>query len=130
MNSIVSIAACADEIVGIEYETCSALNVFDGDRIDVMNRNSTVDLSILNSEIAAIVTNDDLLTNISPVEGLIECLVHVAIEAEGVSTDDSAESQIIVALVKSWETEEFVIRFRHTHHRPLNSPAMSGIAFA
>lgn len=76
----------------------SVLQVTDGHWIHVMNIEPTVDLEAGHAQVTTLITNDDLVSNASPLSGRVELLVHVSVEAEGLVSNNSSEREILKAL--------------------------------
>lgn len=68
-----------------------------------MDQDSSPNLVTVDSEIATIVSNDDLVSQTSPLGGSVEPLVDVAIESESLFADNPLEGQIVEALSESFE---------------------------
>lgn len=60
----------------------------------------------IDTEIATSVTNNDMLTNLSPFSRTVELLVHVSVEAERVETNFSSKLQVIETFFDRGQSSE------------------------
>ena len=61
MNGVVGIVTGGDKVFGVEQNIAAVGDVFRCDRIHVMNKNPAVNIETFRAEVAAIVTNDDII---------------------------------------------------------------------
>lgn len=58
MYSIMCIMACTDEVVKVEYASCTLLHMFKGYRVNVMDGNTAEYPSVTYSKVAALIPDD------------------------------------------------------------------------
>jgi hypothetical protein len=72
-----------DEKLGIENTHVAFDYVGGRHRIQMVNRDSLMNIVTLNTEVATVVSNDDMIADVTPLLGHVELLVDVTIEPEG-----------------------------------------------
>lgn len=78
-------------------------NLVNTHRIHVVNNEITVDLIAIYSEITALVSKDDGMTNTLPIPRAIEPLINPTIEPERRPPNRSVEGQVSIPLFERWE---------------------------
>ena len=113
MNGVVGIVAGRDKVFGIEQNIGTVGDVLCGDRIHVMNENPAVNIETFRAEVAAVIADNDTVTNRLPLLGTIKDLIQISVETEGFLPDTSVQPQILKTLLKCGELDEFGICFKH-----------------
>lgn len=90
MDGVVRALARGDQVLGVKHPIGPTNKVLGRHRVDVVHEDLTPDVMSRDSEITAVVTDDDELANLLPLAGSVELLVDPAIEAEGRLSDSSA----------------------------------------
>lgn len=74
----------ADQVFGVEYVRIElSLEVLGPNRVHVMNKNLTVDVVTWDPEVACVVSKDNLLSCLTPFGRVVEGLVQIPFETEG-----------------------------------------------
>ena len=84
-----------------------------GHGIHVVNDESVEDVIALDPEVAAQISRNNVLSNVTPLRGCIELLVNVAIIPKGFSAHRSSQSKIVIAFFKGFESLELGICPNH-----------------
>ena len=119
MNGVVGSEGCCDQVLWLEYPFVAVTKVVDHHRIHVMDIDPTVDLVPIDSQIATIVTNDDMIPNLLPLARPVELLVDVAVPTKRGISNVSVEGEVAVALFEGFELEKLRIRPNPRHSRKL-----------
>lgn len=114
------VEACADDVFRIEEDPeITSMNIRKSYRIDVVDENIAADNTVLDSQVATKVTDNDVASECFPFERGIENLVQISVESESFFADFAPEFEVVVALFEGWEGDEFGICFNtHRNHRP------------
>jgi hypothetical protein len=91
VNGIVSSVRSRDQELGIEDARIAIDNIGNLHRVHVMDNDVQVDVVPIKAEIATHVSSDDVMTNLTPLSGRVELLIHVAIKPEGRATNIPAK---------------------------------------
>lgn len=92
MYGLMSVKACADDVVWVE-KTCSSLdNIVNCDGLDVMEYDDSADFSVANTKIASHIANHDVSAELLPLDCRVKRLVEVSIPAKGFLSDLTIES--------------------------------------
>ena len=78
---------------------------------------SAQDHSIRMSQIAAVVSNDNLMPKIAPNARMIELLIVESVRAENIDTDSPEKLCVFESFLKSFEMDQFSIRQLHLRSR-------------
>lgn len=113
MNGVVSIVTGCDKVFRVEQNLAPVSDVFCDNWIHVMNKNPAVNIETFHTEIAAVVTDNDTVTNRLPLLGTIKDLIQISVETECLLSDASVQPQILKTLLKCGELDEFRICFKH-----------------
>ena len=89
-------------VFGIEYLRIPLEDIFDGDRIDMVDHDSVVELESGHSQIASIVTDDDIVSKIEPFIGMVKYLVQIPVVPEGCDSDTTSNFQISIPFDEGW----------------------------
>lgn len=98
VNSVVGSVCDGDQVVGIEEAVIAIFELLEGDRIQVMNVETLMDLIAINTQIACVVANDDLVTSLTPLSRRVEALIHPTGVTERRSTYLTFEREIVKPL--------------------------------
>lgn len=82
MNGVVGLVCCRDEKLDVEDLWVTAIDVGKRDRVHVMNIRAIMNLVSLNTQITTIVSNEDVPTDMTPLGGSVEHLIHPPVEPE------------------------------------------------
>ena len=102
MYSVMRTVRSTYEIVEIKHATTSKLYVIDGYGVYMMHEYSPVYLVTLDSKVATVVPNYDVVTNTPPFMVMVENLVQISVVSECLQTNCSAEFQIVESLFECW----------------------------
>lgn len=104
MNGIVCVEACADDVFWIEEDLeITSMNIRKSYRVDVVDEYVAADHTVLDSQVATKVTDNDVASECFPFERRVENLVQISIEAESFFADFAPEFEVAVALFKGGE---------------------------
>ena len=109
MDRVVGVVCRCDEIVRIQDQRIPIFEVVNRHRDDVVNDGAFCDVEPRNTQITRIVSDDDLVPQLSPLLGAVESLVHPAFEAECFLADASFQSEILESLLESTKRNELRI---------------------
>lgn len=76
-----------------------------------------MDLKAVDTKIAAEVSSNNMMTNVSPLFRRVKTLIEVAIESEGGSSDRTVELQVIKALFEARYARKFAVSSNHDRQR-------------
>lgn len=99
-----------DEIVRIENARVAVRHVSHCHRDDVVNGDGLVNFVPVDSQVATVVPDDDLVTQVPPFSRPVECLVEVTVVTESLSPNNPPEGKILEAFFESRKTNQFRIR--------------------
>jgi len=120
VNGVVCWKRGCDEKLRIENTHVAMYDVVGGHRIQMMNRDPLMNIVTFDAKITAIVSDDDMIANITPLSRNVELLIDVSIETEGRLADCAAESQVLEAILEGLDATEFGVRSNpRTHLIPL-----------
>lgn len=92
-----------DEILRIKQLFTTILNLLRGERIHVVDQWAVGYVATQDTEVAAVVPNENLITEASPFGGPIESLVEGAVVAECGLSDYAANSKVAVTLFETFK---------------------------
>jgi len=104
MNSVMSIERDTDQKLWIQNFRIELLEIIRCHRIHVMYINTITNLESLNAEIAPLVSNNDMITNVSPLGRSIKVLIQIPIIAESRLPNDPGQIQIVESFVMCGKT--------------------------
>ena len=123
MNRVVCIVSHADQVLGVEDVGIElSLEVLRPNRVHVMNENLVVDIVTWDPEVACVVSKDDLLPCLAPLGGVVEGLVQVPFETEGLIARILIETQVFVPILEGFDAREFTVG-PNPDSRPTPPPA-------
>lgn len=100
VNGVVGSVGDGDQVVGIEETVIASLELFECDRIQVMDAETTMDLEPIEAEVTSVVSNDDSVTSLTPFTRCVEALVHPAVEPERRLSDVAFQSEVTKAFLE------------------------------
>ena len=111
MNCLMGVVANADCVLGIEKNVeITVVNIGESYRVDVMDDDAAADFSVGDTEVTTEVSDNDVPSEVQPVFVLgVEGLVQISVVAECLFSDFTAELEVAVALLESWESDKFGI---------------------
>lgn len=98
VNGVVRVVCAENQIVKRSQRRTIRENLFDGQRIDVMNYPSIWNLITRDAEVAAAISEDDVLSSSTPTWRSIETLVQVTSRTECRIADLTLEGEILEPL--------------------------------
>lgn len=78
-----------------------------------MNVDSIVDIVSFDSQIATVVTYDNVVSDITPLGRSVESLIDVSIESERYISDLPVEREVFVSILKRFHSSKIRIRSNH-----------------
>lgn len=115
MDSIMSFVTSGYQILWIEDRICPVEEILEGDRIDVMDKESFTDREVFDSEITTVISDDYGISRLLPCLGSVELLVMPTIATECALTNPRLNGQVSETLFKGVQPHEF--RVRSSAHR-------------
>lgn len=109
-----SVQASRYNIFGVEDFGVSFQDIFDSDWVDVVYQNSVSQFELWMSKIAAVISNDYVVSEIQPLARMIEYLIQVSIVSERVGSDSTSNLQILIPFDERWDCNQFRVTF-NTH---------------
>lgn len=104
MNGVVGVERDADQELGIKNILIMRDEIVRHHRIHVMYVDPVMDLKARQAEITPTISCNNHVADLSPQPGSIEILVHVAVVAERVSTDNASKFQVLEAILLGLES--------------------------
>jgi len=120
MNGIVGSVCNCDQELWVEDTRVSTRNIGNRHWVHVMDGDSLMNFVTWHAQIAALVTDDDMVTKLTPFYRSIELLIHVPVEAKRRHSNCSMKSEILVAFSQRTETSQ--LRVRSNPHRAPSVP--------
>lgn len=91
------IQASRYNIFGVEDFRISPQNIFDGYGVDVVYQDSVAQFELGVRKIASVVSNDNLVSEVKPLSGMVEYLIQISIMTERVCTDTTSNLKIPIS---------------------------------
>lgn len=113
MNRIVRFVGATDQKIRIQDVWIEECDLIWSNRIHVMNNDTTVDFVTFQTQIAAIIARNDLISDSFPLSGLVKPLIQITIEPESLVSDSATNSQVIVPVFYGIEKNKGVIALYH-----------------
>ena len=88
-------------------------------RIHVVDVWISMNLIALDSQIASVVTYDDVMTQIPPLPRRIELLIHPSVEAEGRITNSTVQFQVSIPVFNRFQALKLSVASNHRTHEAL-----------
>jgi hypothetical protein len=107
MDGVVSSVRNGDQVVGVEETVVSGLDLLDGDRVQMVNVETAVNLVTIDPKIASVVSDDDSVPGLTPLTRRVEVLVDPSVESKSRFTDSALESKVAKPLYESFESANF-----------------------
>jgi hypothetical protein len=109
VNGVVRAMGGSDEKIRIQKRILTSDYVVDNDWIHVMYQESVVDLIPFYTQIAAVITHDDVISKLFPLSRSVETLIQPTIEAECGHSDLSTNGKIAKALDEAVYPAKFAV---------------------
>ena len=122
MNCVMSVVRNANQEFRIQQKVCCEPNVFNGNRIHMVNDDSPADFLVENSKVAAVVANYYLIANEPPLPRVVERLILVSVESECIRANLAAELEILESLLKRGKKYQLGIASDFAHRFVLLTP--------
>jgi len=103
VDSVVGFVGNADEILWVQQNIGLAFYVLCRDWIKVMNQDSAIDFMAFHSEIAAVVSDNDLIPNFFPFTGAVKDLIQISVKSKGLLSDDTVKPEVGIAFLERSE---------------------------
>lgn len=113
MNRIVRFVRATDQKIRVQDVWIKEFDLIWLNWIHVVNKDTTVDFITFKTQIAAIVTRNNLISNSFPLHGLVKALIQITIESESLASDSATDSQVIVPVFYGVEKNKGVIALYH-----------------
>lgn len=91
------IQASRYNIFGVEDFRMSSQNIFDGYGVDMVYQDSVAQFELRMSKITSVVPNNDLVSEVKPLSGMVEYLIQISIMAERIRTNTTTNFEIPVS---------------------------------
>ena len=78
-------------IFGVEDFWVSFQDILDSDWVDVVYQNSIMKFEVRVSKIAAVISNDDLISELEPLARMVEQLIQISVVAKCIGTDSTTD---------------------------------------
>ena len=99
----------ADKIVMVVHAIRPASNIFDRDRVYMMDDNYVVDLPVDYPEVAAAVPDDDHGPDALPIRRSVKDLIQISFKPESGVPDFPADPEVFVTFFECYESYELKI---------------------
>lgn len=109
MDGIVSSVRRCDEILWVENIVITMSDVIRRHRVHMMDDDPIIDLITFDSQIQTLITGNHLVTNMLPLSGSVESLIHVTLEAKSRSSNLSSELEIVISFLERVDPSQFRI---------------------
>lgn len=113
MNRIVHLVRATDQKIRIQDVWIEEFDLIWSNRIHVMNKDTTVDFVTFQTQIAAIIARNDLISDSFPLSGLVKPLIQITIEPKSLVSNSATDSQVIVPVFYGVEKNKGVIALYH-----------------
>lgn len=97
------IQASRYNVFGVEDFWVSSQDIFDSYWVDVMNQNSITQFEIWMRKIAAIVSNNDVVSEVEPLARMVEYLIQISIVTKCIGTNSTTDLEIPVTFNECWD---------------------------
>lgn len=101
MDRIVRLVGATDQKIRVQDVRIKEFDLVRSDRIHVVNNDTAVDFITFKTQIAAIITRNDLISDPFPLHGLVKTLIQITIESKSLITNSATDSQVIVPILYS-----------------------------
>ena len=98
MNGVVSIVSYRDQILHVKSLFIPVSNGIGGQRVHVMDIDPIWDQTILDSKVAAVVPENDVVSNSPPFARPVEGLIEMPLESERLFSDKTSKAEIPVSV--------------------------------
>lgn len=113
MDRIVHFVRATDQKIRIQDVRIEEFDLIRSNRVHVVNENTTINFVSFKTKIAAIVARNDLISDSSPLSGLVKPLVQITIEPECLIPNATTDSQVIVPIFDGVKKNKGVIALYH-----------------
>ena len=96
----------ANQVIQTQQSPVAVFQIIHSHRVDVMNIDSSVNLSSWDAEITAVVSHDNLMPDSFPLWRVIKPLIKYSVKPESVPAHVSVKFQILKALFKAVQPRE------------------------
>lgn len=103
MNRVVGTNRRGDKELRIDKRQIPLQNIDLRDWVHVMDDDSTVDLIALDAQITAIVSDNNLVSSLSPLSRAVKALIDPSIEPKGGCSYNTTEREVLKALFVCFE---------------------------
>lgn len=92
MDGIMGLLRSCNQKIGVQYPIRMLDNIVDSHRIQMMNQGRKLNFVSNDTQIASIITQYDMLTDVIPLFRPVKTLVYVPIEAESLPPDPTTKT--------------------------------------